>query len=412
MKHAPVLSVAMCLGVALVVSACGSSNNSSSPSNAGTTNEGGSSNTGTAGGAAGESGAGGTESTAGGGAQSNTGGSSSGLKVAVLLPDTQSSARYVTQDAPDFTAYFKSQGLTEGKDFVVENAKGDPNTMRTQADQAITQGAKVLVIDGIDSGSAAAIEASAKAKGVPSIDYDRLTLNGDASYYVSFDNVKVGELQGQGLVQCIKDWNVQDPKVLEVQGAPTDNNGTLFAQGSDSVLNPLYKDKTYTKVGEQRIEKWDPNNARTYYEQQKQVHPDINAILVANDDMANAVITAEKSQGVKAKTVPTTGQDATVAGLQNILDGYQCMTVYKPIKKEAEATGKLALAVVNGEQNPEGVNGKSDNKKTQVPSVLLTPTVVTTKNMADTVVKDGFVKVADLCKGRADECKAAGISTS
>jgi D-xylose transport system substrate-binding protein len=331
--------------------------------------------------------------------------------VAVLLPDTQSSARYVTQDAPDFEAYFKSQGLVEGKDFVVENAKGDPNTMRTQADQAITQGAKVLIIDGIDSGSAAAIEAAAKAKGVQSIDYDRLTLNGDASYYVSFDNVKVGQLQGQGLVDCIKDWNVSKPQVLEVQGAPTDNNGTLFAQGSDSVLDPLYKAGTYTKVGEQRIEKWDPNNARTYYEQQKQAHPEINAVLVANDDMANAVITAEKAAGIKPKTVPTTGQDATVSGLQNILAGYQCMTVYKPINLEAQATGKLALALVNGEKNPPGVNGKTDNQKTQVPSVLLTPIVVTTKNMASTVVKDGFVKVADLCKGEyAKACKDAGIS--
>ncbi|HET7385188.1 MAG TPA: substrate-binding domain-containing protein [Nocardioidaceae bacterium] len=349
----------------------------------------------------------------GGGGQASGGGgaSSSGLKVAVLLPDTQSSARYVTQDAPDFKAFFESQGMTEGKDFTVENAKGDPAQMRTQADQAIQQGATVLVIDGIDSGSAAAIEKSAQSKGVATIDYDRLTLNGSASYYVSFDNVEVGKMQGQGLVDCIKNWNVKNPNVLEVQGAPTDNNGTLFAKGSDSVLDPLYKNGTYTKVGEQRIDKWDPNNARTYFEQQYQAHSDINAVLVANDDMANGVITAMKAKNIPPKTIPTTGQDATVGGLQNILAGYQCMTVYKPIKSEAEAAGKLALALVNGEKNPPGVNGKVNNGQTDVPSVLLKPIAVTTDNMADTVVKDGFVKVSDLCKGSyASKCKAAGIS--
>ncbi|HET7303094.1 MAG TPA: substrate-binding domain-containing protein [Segeticoccus sp.] len=359
------------------------------------------------GGGGGTSGAGST----GGGSSSSGGSGGSGLKVAVFLPDTTSSARYVTQDAPAFKDFFTSQGMKNGTDFVVQNAKGDPNAMRTQADQAMQQGAKVLIIDGIDSGSAAAIEKSAKAKGVVTIDYDRLTLNGDASYYVSFDNVKVGKLQGQGLVDCNKEWGVTKPHVLEVQGAPTDNNGTLFAQGSDSVLDPLYKSGEYVKVGEQRIQNWDPANAQTYAEQQSQAHPDINSILVANDDMANAVITVLKKEKVQPKQVPVTGQDATVQGLQNILAGYQCMTVYKSIKREADAAGKLAMAVLDGEKNPSIVNGKVNNKVRDVPSVLLKPVSVTTKNMADTVVKDGFVDVKDLCKGSfAEKCKAAGIN--
>lgn len=344
-----------------------------------------------------------------GGSSGSSGGS--GLDVAVLMPDTTSSARYLTQDEPDFRAFFESKGMKNGKDYTIQNAKGDPAAMRTQADQAMQQGAKVLIVDGIDSGSAAAIEKAAKAKGVTTIDYDRLTLNGDASYYVSFDNVQVGKLQGEGLVTCNKAWGVDKPHVLEVQGAPTDNNGTLFAKGSDSVVDPLYKSGEYVKVGAQRIQKWDPANAQTYAEQQYEAHPDINSILVANDDMANGVITMLKNRKIQPKRIPVTGQDATVQGLQNILAGYQCMTVYKSITDEANAAGQLALDIIKGNKNPSSINGKTNNQLRDVPSVLLTPVSVTTKNMASTVVKDGAVDLKELCKGSfAAKCKAAGIT--
>ena len=184
-------------------------------------------------------------------------------KIAVLLPDTQSSSRWDTVDAPGFKAAFKAMGVPDS-DVIIVNAQGSPQTQQTQAEQAITQGASVILIANLNSGSAAAIEAAAKQQGIVSIDYDRLTLNGDASYYVSFDNVAVGKLQGEGLVQALKDWNVKDPVIFELGGSPTDNNGTLFEQGYDSVLQPLYDGKKATLAGRIRVPNWDNQKGATH----------------------------------------------------------------------------------------------------------------------------------------------------
>jgi D-xylose transport system substrate-binding protein len=330
-------------------------------------------------------------------------------KIAVLLPDTQSSARYVAFDAPYLTKAFKAAGLSSDQ-FQVLNAQGSTRTMQTQAEAAITNGASVLLLDPLDSGSGAAIEQSAKAKGVKVIDYDRLTLNGVASDYVSFDNVKVGELIGKGIVDCISAWNVTKPQVLEMDGDPTDNNATLFAQGYNSVLKPKFDSGEYVKVGEP-AGTWDNQKALTNFQQQFTAHPNTNAVVAANDGIANSVISALKSLNVPTKKVPTTGQDATLQGLQNILTGYQCMSVYKPIYLEAQAAVALALYLRAGVTPPSGlVNGATNNKVTDVPSVLLTPISVTAQNMNDTVVKDEFVKASDLCTGAAaSACTAAGI---
>jgi D-xylose transport system substrate-binding protein len=333
-------------------------------------------------------------------------------KIAVLLPDTQSSARYVSYDAPYLTQAFKAAGLSTS-DFSVQNAQGSTNTMQTQAEAAITNGASVLLVDALDSGSGAAIEQNAKAKGVATIDYDRLTLNGSSSFYVSFDNTVVGEHIGQGLVDCITQWNVQKPQVLEMDGDPTDNNATLFAQGYNKVLEPKFTSKEYTKVGEP-AGTWDSQKALNNFQQQFTAHPNINAVVTANDTLANSVISVLKTNQIKAKTVPTTGQDATLVGLQNVLAGYQCMSVYKPIYVEAQAAAAVALYLRAGETPPASlVNGKTNNQQTDVPSVLLTPISVNTANMNDTVVKDKFVKPAELCAGSfASACQAAGISTT
>src|SRR4051812_26598870 len=168
-------------------------------------------------------------------------------KVAVLLPDTQSSARYVQFDEPYLTKAFETAGLSQN-DFSVQNAQGSTQTMQTQAEAAITNGASVLVVDPLDSGSGAAIESNAKAKGVATIDYDRLTLNGSSSYYVSFDNVKVGRAIGQGFVDCVSAWKVAKPQVLIMDGDPTDNNAKLFNQGYTAVLKPRFKSGDYKKV--------------------------------------------------------------------------------------------------------------------------------------------------------------------
>ncbi|HNQ98723.1 MAG: substrate-binding domain-containing protein [Trueperaceae bacterium] len=331
-------------------------------------------------------------------------------KIGVLLPETTTSARYTAFDEPFLKQAFHAAGVPDA-DVIVTNAQGSESTQLTQAQAAITQGATVLLVDPISSGVGASIEQYALDHGVKVIDYDRLTLGGSRAYYVSFDNVQVGKLIGDGFVSCVQAWNVSDPHVLIMNGAPTDNNATLFAQGYHSVIDPLVSAGTYTLVGEP-AGTWDPAQARTTFEGQYTAHSDINAVVTPNDDNANAVIAYLKTLGVPAKTFPTTGQDATVQGLQNVLAGYQCGTVYKPINLEAQAAAALAVFLRAGVTPPETlVNGVTRDSEagSDVQSVLLTPIWVTPANMAATVVKDGFQKAADLCAGFADECGAAGI---
>lgn len=333
-------------------------------------------------------------------------------KITAILPDTVTSARYTEFDAPDLTKAMQTAGVP-ASDISVVNAQGKDAQELTDAQAAITGGATVLIMDPLDSGVGAQIESYAKSHGVPVIDYDRLTLGGSRDYYVSFDNVQVGKLIGQGFVQCVQDWGVKDPQFIEMKGAPTDNNATLFAQGYDSVLKPLEDSGKYKKVAEP-AGTWDPPTAKTEFVQALTAHPNINSAVIPNDENGAPIISYLKSHGVKAKTFPMTGQDATLVGLQNILTGYQCGTVYKPIYLEAQAAVALALYLRAGQTPPAAlVNGKTADttSKTQVPSVLLTPEWVTPKNMNDTVVKDKFVPAAQLCKGFTAECTAAGITS-
>jgi D-xylose transport system substrate-binding protein len=335
--------------------------------------------------------------------------------VGVLLPDTASSARYTAFDQPLLTDAFLKAGLTQAQ-FSIDNAQASDSTQISQAQALITGGASVLLLDALDSGTGAAIEKLAQQNGVKVIDYDRLVLGGSRQYYVSFDNVAVGKLIGQGEVACIQAWNVKNPQILELNGSPTDNNATLFAQGYDSVLQPYYANGTYTKVFEEAVTNWDNSIAATDFTQQYTAHHNINAVVTANDGLGNAVISDLKSLNIPAKTFPVTGQDATLQGLQNILSGYQCGTVYKPIFLEAQAAATVALYLRAGVTPPASlVNGQvADTGVTpnvQVPSVLLTPVWVTTSNMASTVVKDNFVSPAQLCAGSfASLCTAAGIN--
>jgi D-xylose transport system substrate-binding protein len=333
--------------------------------------------------------------------------------IGVLLPDTTTSARYEGFDRPYLTKAFQAAGLSSS-DFKIDNAQGSASTMQTQAEADITQGASVLLVDQLDSGSGAAIEANAIAKGVKVIDYDRLTLGGASGRtYVSFDNVSVGKLIGQGEVDCISAWNVSKPNILVMDGDPTDNNATLFAQGYNGVLKPHFDDGSYVKVGEP-AGTWKPSVAATTFEQQYTAHPNMNAVVTPNDDNANAVIADLQKLNIPPKKFPTTGQDASLSGLQNILKGYQCGTVYKPIYLEAQGAAAVALYLRAGQTPPSAlVNGTTQDTtaKTTVPSVLLTPVWVTTSNLASTVIKDAAVKVSDLCIAAvASACTAAGIS--
>jgi D-xylose transport system substrate-binding protein len=332
--------------------------------------------------------------------------------IGVLLPDTTTSARYVTYDAPYLTQAFEAAGLTKDQ-FKIDNAQGSAATMQQQAEADITAGASVLLVDPLDVGSGAAIESNAESKGVKVIDYDRLVTGGPSDrFYVSFDNVKVGQLIGQGEVDCITAWNVADPNILIMDGDPTDNNAKLFAQGYNGVLDPKFSDGSYTKVGEP-AGTWDPATAATTFEQQFTAHPNINAVVTPNDDNANAVISVLQKNQIPAKTFPTTGQDASPSGLQNILKGYQCGTVYKPIYLEAQAAAALALFLRAGVTPPSSLVNATTPDTTlgkDIASVYTTPIWVTTENMNDTVIKDGAITVSDLCAGAlASACQAAGI---
>jgi D-xylose transport system substrate-binding protein len=332
--------------------------------------------------------------------------------VAVILPDTVSSARWEYFDAPYLKAAFAAAGLPSS-DLSVQNALGVDATQVSMAQSAIAKGASVLIICPLDSGTGAHIEQLANEAGVTVIDYDRLTLGGTRAFYVSFDNVKVGTVMGQGLVQCIQDWGVTDPNVIVMKGAPTDNNATLFAQGYDGVLAPFFTSGKYQDVSNPPGS-WDPPTSLGEFEQQYTAHKSINAALTPNDANAATIIHYLQSQGIKPRTFPTTGQDASLAGLQNILAGYQCGTVYKPIYFEAGATAALAMYLRAGLHPPASlVNGEVEDtvSKVTVPSILANPEWVTTKNMKDTVIKDNFVPVSQLCAGQyAAACTAAGIT--
>ena len=333
--------------------------------------------------------------------------------IAVILPDTVSSARYTEFDAPYLKESLLKAGLSSSQ-FTVQNAQGQDATELSDAQTAITKGASVLIMDPLDSTVGAKIESYAASHGAKVIDYDRLTLGGSRQYYVSFNNVKVGGLLGSGLVSCVKDWKVKNPNVLVMYGDPTDNNATLFGQGYKAVLDPLFKNGTYKQVGK-AAGTWDPPTALSEFQQQFTAHSTINALLSPNDENAAPIITYLQRKGVKAKTFPVTGQDATLVGLQNVLAGYQCGTVYKPIYLEAQAAAALAMYLRAGVSVPAALTGGATTADTtanvQVPSVLLTPTWVTASNMNSTVIADKFVPASQLCTAKYKAaCQAAGIS--
>jgi D-xylose transport system substrate-binding protein len=352
--------------------------------------------------AAGCGGGGGSSSSTSAGA-STSGSSNVKGSIAVLLPDTQSSVRWEQFDRKYLDQAFTAAGIKH----TITNAQGDPGTQRTQAEQALTNGAKIILLVDLDPGSGKSIISLAHARGAKVIDYDRLTLGGGADYYVSFDNVAVGKLQGQGLVKCIKQQGLKNPTVAELNGSPTDNNATLFAQGYNSVLKPMYSNGTFKKGPNQSVPDWDNQKALTIYEQMlQQTKNNIQAVLAANDGLANSVISAETSH--KVKPVPVTGQDATAEGIQHILAGQQCMTVYKAVKKEADAAANVAIALAKG-QTPSAPD-QTKNGSQMTPSVLLTPVAVTKSNINDTVIKDGFLTKDQICVGKfAKFCSSAGL---
>ncbi|WP_219467379.1 sugar ABC transporter substrate-binding protein [Nonomuraea rhizosphaerae] len=325
-------------------------------------------------------------------------------KIGVILPDSKSSARWETADRKYLEEAFKAAGV----EYDIQNAQNDKTAFQTIADQMITNGATVLMIVNLDSGTGKTVIDKAKSQGVATIDYDRLTLNGGAAYYVSFDNTKVGTLQGEGLVKCLTDKKAEKPIVAELNGSPTDNNATLFKEGYDGVLKPKYDAGDYVKGPDQSVPDWDNTQAGTIFEQMLTSQPKIAGVLAANDGLGNAAITVLKKNNLNGK-VPVTGQDATVQGLQNILNGDQCMTVYKAVKKEAEAGAKLAVALAKGEKPTASGKVTDPESKQDVPAELLDPQPIYLENVKD-VVADGYVTKEELCTGDfAAKCTEAGI---
>ncbi len=321
-------------------------------------------------------------------------------KIGVILPDTKSSVRWESADRPALEAAFKAAGVES----TIQNAEGDADKMATIADSMIADGVTVLAIVNLDSDSGASIQEKAAKQGVKTIDYDRLTLNGSADVYISFDNVKVGELQGQGLADCLGD---KKANIAFLNGSPTDNNATLFSQGAHSVLDEI---SNYTKVAEQAVPDWDNDKAVTIFEQMyTAADGKIDGVLAANDGLAGSVISILQKNG-RAGEVPVTGQDATVEGLQNILAGTQCMTVYKSAKEEAGALADAAIALVNGDEPETNGTTKDGESGREVPSVLLTPQSITKETVKD-VVADGGQTKEDVCAGDfADKCTEAGVA--
>jgi D-xylose transport system substrate-binding protein len=334
----------------------------------------------------------------------DSGGGKTG-KIALLLPESKT-ARYESQDRPNFVNKMKE--LCSGCEVIYSNADQDASKQQQQAEAALTQGAKVLVLDPVDSASAAAIVTRAQQSKVPVISYDRLILNSKPDYYISFDNVQVGKLQGQSLVDKLK----QDGKsgsIVMINGAPTDNNAKLFKQGAHSVI-----DGSGFKVAkEYDTPDWSPDKAQSEMEQAITAlgKNGFVGVYSANDGNAGGIVAAMKSNGVDPKKIPITGQDAELAGIQRIVADEQYMTVYKAIKPEAEAAATLANDLLNGKQPASGtVNGKTNNGQADIPSILLKPIAVTKDNINDTIIKDGFWKASQICTGRfAAGCKSAGI---
>ena len=325
--------------------------------------------------------------------------------IAVILPDTVTSTRYTEFDAPYLKKAFLMAGLKTNQ-FTIQNAQGSDTTQYTDAQAAIARGAKVLVLDPLDSTTGAVIEAYAKARGVKVIDYDRLTLGGARSYYVSFNNVAVGTLIGKGMLSCLTAWKVNNPVVYVMKGAPTDNNATLFAQGYDAVLNGAgYNTKSgSSNTVLENVGTWTPSVALTDFQGAYTANPKINAVVTPNDENAAPIISYLQSKGLKPQTIPFTGQDATLTGFQNIISGYQCGTVYKPIWLEAQAAAALAIYLRAGIRPPAGlVNGVSTdsvatiNSLKKVPSVLLTAEWVTASTVQKTVIKDKVIMASALC---------------
>jgi D-xylose transport system substrate-binding protein len=405
MRKTTLTLIAVSSGLALALTACGNNSSGSSSTSSGAA---------AAGGACPAIGAGLSTAPAAPSSASSPAsvvaslGKATGIKVGVILPETATSARWEGFDHP-----FLVQALTaEGFSVDIQNAQGDDQKFSQIADSMLNEHVKVLIIGAPNGADGATVEQKAKTQGVPVIDYDRLNLGGSADYYVSFDNVRVGQLQGVALATALK--GKKGAQVIEIEGSPTDNNATLFHQGQEQVLQPQYNCGALKLVKSQAIDGWDNQKGGQTFEQFLTANGGkVDGVLSANDGLAGAIITVLQKNGLNGK-VPVTGQDATAAGLQAVLTGDQYSTVFKPEKLEADASAALALALAKGNtQAADQIASQTSHDPTgnrDVKSVLLPPESITKDNVKD-VVTQNYVKASDICTGAAASvCTSLGIS--
>ncbi len=329
-------------------------------------------------------------------ADSGDSGVAAGTKAGFILPDTASSARWESFDRPLIEAACADAGI----ECLIQNAEGDKDNMATIADQMIADGIGVLAIVNLDSESGAAIQEKAAAAGVKNIDYDRLTLGGSADVYVSFDNVAVGTAQGEGLIECFG-GDTEGKKIIQLHGSPTDNNATLFREGYQAAIEGA----GFETVGEEAVPDWDNAEGGVIFEQLlTAANGAVDGVLVANDGLSLAAQAVLADAGL---TIPTTGQDATIDGLRAILQGTQCMTVYKPVVEEANGAVAAAAALLNG--TDLGANATINNETADIPYVQAQVQPIFFDDVK-IPVEDGFVDKAELCAGLEAQCAEAGIS--
>ena len=325
-----------------------------------------------------------------------TGGSAD---ICVLLPDPKSSVRWETQDRPALVAAFTKAGVS----YVITNADGSAQKQKTQADQCLANGAKVVILVSLDKGSSIAIEAAAKSRDAKVIEYDRQVIGGSAAIYISFDGRAVGVLQGKGVVAGLKAKGTysKKPVVAELHGGQTDNNSFLFKGGYESVLNPFYKNGTFKKGPQQFTPGWDNQKAGTIFEQMLvKTKNNIQGVAAANDGLANAVVVALKAR--KLKPIALSGQDATPQGVQNIISGWQTMTVWKDTRKLATASANAAIALSKGQAPKQ--TGTVANGSKRLPAFIIPPVSITKTNYKQ--LFNGYLKRSEVCRGTyAQYCK-------
>ena len=279
---------------------------------------------------------------------------------------------------------FKTYAENMGAEVIVQDANGDPNTQIQQCDNMIVRGVNVLVVIPKNADAAAPIVEKAHAKGIKVLSYDRCIANADVDLYVSFDNVRVGEIQAQEIVKRVPKGNY-----LVLLGDPGDLNAKMLDEGQTKILQPLIDEKVIKVILKQSCDKWGRPEARRITEDALSRHK-IDAIVASNDGTASGALAALETKGLAGK-VPISGQDANLEACQYVVQGKQTVTVYKPIRKIAEFSAEAAVAMAKGEEI-KGINSKVNNGKIDVPTVFLDPIPVTKENMDSTVIADGFQK--------------------